>query len=204
MARRRGELISVYVEMGASKYKYGFNTTKSVHTKHKDALGQTTYAGSAGVFFGANAPKPSRASKEEASGTVSSFCSTAKIDTLKKALWTITNTRIRGIKTAGKTRTVYVDMPGNWKYAWNITAAEATDLAADLGFQLATGANASSLIWGVNSPKPPRASKRVATDVGAETHSSFIKPQASVIEAAIAKGYAISNIDYDLVPNAAP
>ena len=103
---------------------------------------------------------------------------------------------LRGIKTAGKTRTVYLPMPGGWKYAWNITAAEA-DLAADLGFTLASGADAGDLIWGVNSPKPPRAIKR-----GAEgSTSTFIQPKQSVIDAAIGKGYSISGVDYELLPD---
>jgi hypothetical protein len=196
MVRRRGELISAYVKI-TEAIKYGFKTTKSVHNTHKTILGQTTYANAAGVFFGANAPKPSRASKLLASGTVSSFCSTDKIADLKEALWTITKKgSIRGIKSAGLTRTVYVDMPGGWKYAWNITAAEATSLQEKLQFTQATAADGGSLIWGVNYPKPPRASK--VTEAGVQ--SSFIKPQASVIEAAIADGYSVSGIDYDLLP----
>ncbi len=168
MARRRGEQVEVYVTIGS--LKYGFKTTKSVHNSYKSELGQTTYNGSAGVFFGANSPKPPRATKEFASGTIGSYCSTDKISSLKSNGWTVSRkARIRGVKTAGKTRTVYVDMPGGWKYAWNITASEA-DLASELGFVLATGADASDLIWGVNYPKPPRASK---TDESGTT-STFI------------------------------
>ncbi len=175
MARRRGEQVEVYVTIGS--LKYGFKTTKSVHNSYKSELGQTTYAGSAGVFFGANSPKPPRATKEFASGTIGSYCSTDKISSLKSNGWTVSRkARIRGVKTAGKTRTVYVDMPGGWKYAWNITASEA-DLASELGFVLATGADATDLIWGVNYPKPPRASK---TDENGTT-STFMKPQNSAI-----------------------
>lgn len=90
-----------------------------------------------------------------------------------------------------------IDMPGGWKYAWNITKAE-VDLAATLGFIVATGSDASDLVWGVNYPKPPRATKRTN---GSST-SSFIKPQASVIDKAIEGGYSISGVDYDLLPNA--
>ncbi len=194
MARRRGELTDVYVTIGS--LKYGFKTTKSVHNSYKGELGQTTYNNAAGVFFGANSPKPPRASKEFASGSISSYCSTDKISSLRQSGWTVTRrARIRGVKTAGKTRTVYVPMPGGWNYAWNITAAEA-DLAAELGFTLATGADAGDLIWGVNNPKPPRASKKT----GDGTVSTFIQPKQSVIEAAIGKGYSITSVDYDLLP----
>ncbi len=194
MARRRGEQIKVYVEVG--NLKYGFRTTESVHNSYKGELGQITYAGAVGVVFGANSPKPARATKEFAAGSISSFCSSDKIPSLKKNNWVVTNNgSIRGIKTAGKTRTVFVDMPGGWKYAWNITKAEA-DLSAILGFQLATGADAADLVWGVNDPKPPRATKR---ENGSST-STFIQPKQSVIDKAIEAGFSISGINYDLLP----
>lgn len=194
MARRRGKQIAVYVNLGS--LKYGFKTQQEVHNSYKNELGQITYQGAAGVVFGANAPKPARATKEFAQGAISSFCSSNKIDDLKNNNWTVTSKgSIRGIKTAGKTRTVYIDMPGGWKYAWNITAAEA-DLAAELGFKLATGADARSLVWGVQTPKPPRASKRE----NGSTTSTFMLPKQSQIENAINAGYSVSGVDYDLLP----
>ncbi len=194
MGRRRGKQVEVYVKVG--ELKYGFKTTKSVHDSYKGELGQTTYAGAAGVVFGANSPKPARATKEFAAGNISSFCSSDKIDNLKTNNW-IVNAKgsIRGIKTGGKTRTVFVDMPGGWKYAWNITKEEA-DLAGVLGFQLATASDASDLVWGVNDPKPPRAVKR---ENGSST-STFIQPKQSVIDKAIGAGFSISGINYDLLP----
>ncbi len=99
MARRRGEQVEVYVTIGS--LKDGFKTTKSVHNSYKSELGQTTYNGSAGVFFGANSPKPPRATKEFASGTIGSYCSTDKISSLKSNGWTVSRqARIRGVKTA--------------------------------------------------------------------------------------------------------
>ena len=194
MARRRGEQIKVYVEVG--NLKYGFKTTESVHNSYKGELGQITYGGAVGVVFGANSPKPARATKEFASGSISSFCSSDKIASLKKNDWVVTNNgSIRGIKTGGKTRTVFVDMPGGWKYAWNITKAEA-DLSAILGFQVATASDAADLVWGVNDPKPPRAVKR---ENGSST-STFIQPKQSVIDKAIEAGFSISGINYDLLP----
>lgn len=205
MPRRRGEQIAAYVDMG--EFKYGFLLNKALHNQVKTAFGQTTYAGSAGVFFGANSPKPFRAVGKEGlltggSGTpsytgnnISSFCSNNKVSTLKTAGWNVSRRNsIRGIKTSGPTRTVYITMPGGWKYAWNITAAEA-DLAVTLGFVQATPSDANDLIWGVNAPKPPRASTRTP----AGRVSTFIKPQQSVIDAAIAAGYSVTSVNSGLV-----
>lgn len=194
MARRRGEQTEVYVIFG--NLKYGFKTTKDIHETYKGELGQTTYAGAAGVVFGANSPKPPRATKEFAAGNISSFCSSDKIPALKKSNWTVTRKgSIRGVKTAGKTRTVYHEMPGGWKYAWSLTAAE-VDLAGTLGFTVATGADATDLVWGVNYPKPPRATKRE----NGSSVSTFIAPKQSVIGKAIEAGFSVSGVDYDLVP----
>ena len=185
MARRRGENVPVYVEMG--NLKYGFQTNQRIHDAHKAALGQTAYAGATGVFFGANSPKPFKASKEIGLDTVSSFCSSNKVSSLKGSGWTVTRKgSIRSIKTTGKTRTVYVEMPGGWNYAWNITAAE-VGLANVLGFQQATSSD--NLIWGVNNPKPPRAYKKEADG----RVSTFIAPKQSVFDNASSQGWTITN-----------
>lgn len=195
MPRRRGNKIPVYVEF--SSLKYGFQINQAFHNQYKGALGQTAFAGAAGVFFGANSPKPNRATLEIAGGSrVSSFCSNSKIDTLQKANWVVTGSKsgIRGVKTSGATRTVYVDMPGGYKYAWNLTAAELSN-AGELGIEQATGST-DNMVWG-STPKPPRASKRVNGSIT----STFIKPQASVIEAAVGKGWNVRGVNYDLIPN---
>jgi hypothetical protein len=196
MARRRGAQTKVYVKLRS--LKYGFRTQKAEHEKHKAVTGQTTYQGAEGVFFGANSPKPPRAVYSGAD-TYSSFCSTDKVSDIQKLEnWDVVKSGTRrGVRTSGKTRSVFVDMPGGWKYAWNITAAEMA-LAQDLGFVQATGANADDLVWGVNDPKPPRAS--ITTSAGRQ--SSFIKPQPSVMDAATGKGYTLSSVDYALIPNA--
>ena len=195
MARRRGEQVKVYVTIG--DLKYGFRTSERIHNAYKSELGQTLVTNFSNVVFGINSPKPPKASKEFSTGTISSFCSTKKIANLKKAGWRVqANTRIRGVRTSGKTRTVYVEMPGGWKYAWNITASEA-DLAGELGFVLATGSDASDLVWGSESPKPPRASKTTPEGVV----STFVKPQRSVMDAAAGKGWTVERIDYDLIPD---
>ncbi|MEL7406333.1 MAG: hypothetical protein AAFN00_05145 [Cyanobacteria bacterium J06558_2] len=195
MARTRGDKTPVYVEIGS--LKYGFLAYEKIHNSYKSQLGQTTYQGAVGVVFGANSPKPPRATKDFSGDSVSSFCSSDKVSSLKRDNWTILNkTSRRGIKTSGKTRTVFLEMPGGWKYAWNITAAEA-DLASVLGFQLASGADAADLIWGVNSPKPPRATKRE----NGSSVSTFIAPKQSIIDKAVGAGYTVSGVNYDLLPD---
>lgn len=204
MPRRRGEQIQAYVDMG--DLKYGFLLNKKLHEQVKTAFGQTAYNGAANVFFGANAPKPYRASGKtgllaggDASSftgdNLSSFCSNNKVSGLKTAGWNVSRRNsIRGIKNSGPTRTVYITMPGGWKYAWNITKAE-VDLKDTLGFVEATASDADNLIWGVNAPKPPRASTR--TPQGRV--SSFIVPKQSVINAAVEKGYTVTSVNSGLL-----
>jgi hypothetical protein len=207
MPRARGTRVKVHVKLGS--LQYGFLTQEAGHEQHKAILGQTAYTNAAGVFFGANSPKPPRAtfngsavssSPEAASSSFSSFCGTDKVKDIKKtAGWTVQEkTRRRGILNSAKSVTVYVEMPGGWKYAWNITKSD-LDLRTDLGFVQAGAQDAAELIWGVDSPKPPRA---VRKNANGQIESSFIKPQASVIDAAAAKGWTVSGIDYALIPNA--
>ena len=199
MARRRGKKIAVYVKYkpyGSKELLYGFQTHETFHNTYKNELGQTQFAGAKGVFFGCNAPKPNRAVKEldGNAGSVSSFCSTENIKTLETNGWEIRGTtKYRGIKTRGKSRTVFVPMPGGYNYAWNITSSE-VDLAGELGFEVATGST-ENLIWG-STPKPPRASRKNAEN---RSVSTFIQPKLSVIEAAIGKGWSVSGVDYDLI-----
>lgn len=194
MVRRRGNKIAAYVTF-KSTLKYGFQINEGFHETYKGELGQTQYAGAVGVFFGCNSPKPNRASKLLASGTVSSFCSSASEKNLRAAGWTINNrgSNIRGLKTSGLTRTVFVPMPGGYNYAWNLTAAEVSH-AEVLGIQEAEGST-SNLIWG-SSPKPPRASKKEAGG----TVSTFIQPKQSIINEAVEAGWSIRGVDYALLP----
>lgn len=191
MPRARGERTPVYVTIGP--IKYGFGASANTNT-HRVALGHTVYSGQEGVVFGANSPKPNRASKEISGFTVSSFCDPSMEDDLKTAEWSIIRySRRRGIRTAGRTRTVYVPMPGGYNYSWNITSAETTH-STILGFSQAT-ATTGNLVWG-SSPKPPRATLRTA----AGTVSTFIRPLQSRMDAAVAAGWTISGVDYTLLP----
>ena len=191
MARRRGERIEVYVGISPNLL-YGFKTQASIHNAYKDILQQVTWKSKAGVFWGANSPKPFRASKEFATGRVSSFCSdgAANLKALRDDGWTITRSRKqRGVKLAGKTRTVYVDMPGGYKYAWNLTRAEVAEATGQLGVKLATGTE-EDLIWG-STPKPPRAQKQT----GAGSVSTFSDPSEAAGVAAAEAGWTVGSFD---------
>jgi hypothetical protein len=192
MPRARGARTPVYVTIGAMKY--GFQASANSNA-HRAALGQIVYTNQAGVFFGANSPKPNRATKEFATGSVGSFCDPSKEAELRTADWIITkSSRRRGIRSSGKTRTVFVGMPGGYNHAWNIPSEE-MDLADELKFAQAT-ASTPNLVWGVNRPKPPKASIRV----GGSTRSTFIEPKKSTMDAAVAAGFSVSGVDYALLP----
>ncbi|MBD2571349.1 hypothetical protein [Anabaena lutea] len=202
MARRRGEKVPVFVVF--SGLNYGFQGTERILKKYGGLLGQKLSGATPGVFYGCNSPKPPRATIAETEGKentftgsrVSSFCSADKVDSLKKANWVITKAgTIRGIKQAGVTRTVHVEMPGGYNYTWNLNKEELTHVQL-LGIELTTGST-DNRVWG-SSPKPPRAS----IIIQGQRTSTFIKPQGSVIDKAIAAGWSISGVDYDLIPNA--
>jgi hypothetical protein len=190
MPRRRGSKIKVYVTM-ANNLLYGFETQQAlVDDKGADA-GITTYAGAAAVFFGANSPKPPRATWESTSGSESTYVSQAKVAALKKMnnVSVKSNTKYRALQVTGKTRTVYVPMTAGWNYAWNLSTAE-IEYKDILGLQTPTSTNVQSLVWGVNSPKPPRASKKI----GGSTVSTFINPAQTILDAASEAGWAISGV----------
>jgi hypothetical protein len=150
----------------------------------KDALPEP------GVFYGANSPKPPRATLRTATATQSSFYDVAKADTLAKAGWLLTRAgKTRGIKTAGKMVTVAVDTPRGYLYAWNITVGD-KDMAIELGAEVPS--NANLLVWG-SFPKPPRASKIV----GSGRASTFCPPSPTAIENAVTEGYTVEGLDGD-------
>jgi hypothetical protein len=194
MARNRGERIKVFVKIGQN-LKYGFRTQKTGSNQHGTLLGHEAYDGDLGVFFGADSPKPNKA-VYTGTNTFSSFIASNKIKAIKKLPdWEVlaAKSRQRGLQTgAGKTKTVCIDMPGGWSYAWNISSAEA-NLGTSLGFTVPT--TSTVLVWGVNDPKPPRATKQTADG----TVSTFIEPKQSTIDAAKANGFTVSAVAYDLI-----
>lgn len=193
---QQGERVELYVTIGGMKY--GFLGRKKVLTSYGQELGQTGVEGGApeGLFFGANSPKPPRASKQldNSTSTIRSFCSTNKVESLRRSGWGVSSkTSIRGIKTAGATRTVSVPMPGRYRYAYNLDK-DLVDHATILGLDIATGP-IDNAVWG-SSPKPPRASKR---NSDGSTTSTFCAPTRTVIDAASAAGWTIGSLDFELI-----
>jgi hypothetical protein len=201
MVRRRGEKVEIYVPINGG-VKYGWVGSERVLKTHGTVLGQSAAIGEAGVFYGANSPKPNTArlsestvsgGKVQSSGSVvSSFCATSKINELKRAGWKIIpSSSIRGVKQAGVTITVAVEMPFGYRYAWNYDSTE-QEYLDDLGIEKVTQ-NGNDLIWG-SFPKPPRASKIIN---GSQT-STFIKPSAATIERAVERGWSVTGVAYEL------
>lgn len=189
-----GERDPVFVTIGA--IKYGFQASRRSR-QHRGTLGHTAFTGQEGVIFGANSPKPNRASLVDDSGaSISSFIDPSKEEGAKKAGWTVTrSSKIRGVGESPRTVAVFVEMPGGWNYAWRMGKTDFGDYAAILGIQKATGGT-NNLVWGAQTPKPPKASKRF----GRSIRSTFVTPKRSVIDKAVGQGWAIAGLDYDLIP----
>lgn len=186
--RARGRRTEVFVTIGS--LKYGFRASSRTNS-HRAILGHTLVTPTTtGVVFGANSPKPNRAQKDfGATGAVASYCDPGQEAALSTDGWSIIKTsRRRGVTKTPKVVTVFVGMPGGWNYAWTIGRGD-LDLRTDLKFTEATGTE-DNLVFGANSPKPPKASKKV----NGQLVSSFIEPRASTIDGAIAAGYSVTGI----------
>jgi hypothetical protein len=191
MARRRGSRVLAYVELSEA-LKYGFQATESILTQHGGILGQTRFVSAPGVFWGANSPKPSRATKEFATGQISSWCTSkpSGVKALKQDNWSVRGPKNgRGVKLGGKTRTVYATMPGGYKYAYNLVSDMVAEGTGELGLVLATGAE-KDLVWG-STPKPPVAAKQTADG----RRSTFCDPSESAVTAASTKGWAVGSFN---------
>lgn len=189
MPKNRGPQEKVYVPFKGFKYGWKINSAKfkSIGTK----FGIKTAVDVVGVTYGANSPKPPVARKVEATGSVSSFCDPDKAATLKKEGYEVNQGgRIRGIRTAGKSITVYVPTTLGYKYAWNMIAGD-IDEAVKIGVVKAAGSE-TDLVWG-SFPKPPRAF--IKTKTGG--FSTFIEPKPEAVEAAVKAGYTVEGIDPD-------
>ncbi len=158
-----------------STIKYGFLT--SVKESTQTALGHLAVNRAAlpqGLVFGANAPKPGRASQTTATGSESSFYDITKAAELKADGWRLGFPSVRRGKTGRKSVCVYVTLEGV-KYAWMQNSETHALLAADasaLGLELGTSDDID-LVWGARFPQPPRASKTGADN---RTVSTFIDP----------------------------
>lgn len=156
-------------------FSYGFLT--NVEAADGTVLGHVAKDQIQGaVVWGANAPKPARASKQKASGVSSSFISFDAIDAARKAGWRVGKARTRGASNSTATRTVYVTIEGI-KYAWRIPNVTATNLGdlAQLGIKVADPKD-RDLVFGASSPKPPRAKKKKDNS----TISTFYDPSVTL------------------------
>lgn len=172
--------------------KYGFLMDRNSFTGFGSVLGIEDAASETQVFYGANSPKPPRASKKDNGVTQSGFYDIAKAGSLVSAGWRLSGaSRLKSIKKAGAAVTVAVPTPfGGKDYAWNIPVARKAK-ALELG---ATEPNdPTKLVWGA-FPKPPRASILDATGV---SFSTFCPPNQTSINAASTLGYAVEGLDGD-------
>lgn len=157
--------------------KYGFltNAPQTVGT----SLGHELVPANAptGLVFGANAPKPGRASKRRVAGTDSSFYDHTKYAALRADGWSLTFPRRRRGAVGQNSRTVYVTT-GGIKYAWRIpnhTWTKVGAAAAALGIQVATASD-DDLVFGASIPKPPKAIKVEVGADGTDVISTFVDP----------------------------
>lgn len=173
---RYGTREEVYVTpYPTATIKYGFLT--SVKESTRTALGHVAVNRAAlpeGLVFGANAPKPGKASQTTAAGSESSFYDVSKSAALKVDGWRLSFPTVRRGKTGRKSTCVYVTIDGI-KYAWMQNNETHGLLAADasaLGLELGTSDDID-LVWGARFPRPPRAYKTGADN---RTISTFVDP----------------------------
>lgn len=167
----------VYVEPFPGVIKYGFltNVAAAVGTScgHTDVPADPP----AGLCFGANAPKPGRATKRRVNGTDGTFYDHSRYAALRADGWSLTLPRRRRGSASANSRAVYVTQ-GGVKYAWRMPIHTYQKVGADraaLGIEDA-GDNDTDLVFGASFPKPSKVSK---VEVGADAVdviSTFVDP----------------------------
>ncbi|MBD2465779.1 hypothetical protein H6G89_32845 [Oscillatoria sp. FACHB-1407] len=169
----------VYVNpFQGSGINYGFLT--NVNSERRGVLGHTAVDRSAlppAIVFGANAPKPGRASRKFADGHAASFYDIAQVAALRSAGWSLTRPFIRRARTSDLASTRFVTV-GGIKYAWQLNNTTATRIGGDLaglGVQTPTQ-NDRDLVFGASYPKPPRAVRITDTGSSQDSVSTFADP----------------------------
>lgn len=167
----------VYVEPFPGNIKYGFltNVAAAVGT----SCGHTAVPADppVGLCFGANQPKPGKASKRRVNGTDSTFYDHSRYGALRTDGWSLTLPRRRRGSNGANSRSVYVTIQGV-KYAWKMPIHTYTSVGAargDLGIQDATE-NDTDLVWGASSPKPDKVSRVVVGADNVDVISTFVDP----------------------------
>ncbi len=163
--------------IGGTNIHYGFQT--SALDSDGSELGHVPYTGNESfiVWFGANAPKPPRYSKQKATGVVNYFCGIDSIAAAVAAGWSEAEAGYAAAPgTTTKSTLVGVDMGNGEYYAWNMNTADFGDRGAPLGIEVITGTN--EIIMGARSPKPVRVQRTVGDPTTDEsfTETGFMKP----------------------------
>ncbi|CAN1211903.1 hypothetical protein TUMEXPCC7403_16985 [Tumidithrix helvetica PCC 7403] len=159
-------LVSVAMENAYAGVSYAFRTP--IKQAESTVLGHTAVTATTAVdklIFGANHPKPARATKAFATGTTSSFVSSSSIVTADQAGWDIQSTKSKGFKTGGRFSLVVYLTLNNIRYAWAISKrrwAKVQTIANAMGIKRATGTE-TNLVFGATFPKPPIAKVFIAS-----------------------------------------
>jgi hypothetical protein len=206
-AKPEAKMARVYIPMtlGTAQFNYAYTTKKATYSDLNSVAGMALVAdNSKNLFWGVNTPKPYRITKINDDGsTVSTWCETSKAIALKaneNYIVTPPKTGRGGISGSKNVITVYVELKGNAtgivKYGWNMSRAIFTDTSLDvgtnLGIQAATANDLATMIWGVNKPKPPRASKQVKKRV----IETFFSPTTAIIDKLGTAGWRANNLAY--------
>lgn len=155
---------------GFTTVRYAFRTkikeASSTALGHEDALTQQGNL-KAGAVIGANSPKPPRATRiTTGDGYESSFVSSTKVGEVRKSdEWTVVAGRVRRPKTSKRSKQLFVKVKagqGSYNYAWVAPMAQFEkfkDQLTNLGIEEVKDSNYATVLYGVNKPKPQKASK---------------------------------------------
>lgn len=135
------------------------------------------------TVFGANAPKPARATKQFVGGSVSSFIDAGAITAARAAGWRVGRARLRSGGDSNFSLTVYVTLQGI-KYAWNMPRRLYNRIQGDiggLGVRVATNDD-TDLVFGASYPKPPRAYQISGVGDDTDVLSTFVDPSVDLPE----------------------
>lgn len=165
----------------ASPILYGFKTNVKAATS--TACGHSDVSQAplpANLVFGVNNPKPGRASRLNGDEYDSSFFDYTVYQALKADGWRTSKPYSKYPRSTTRSVAVYISInsagnaSGPIKYAWNMQRTLFTAISAELealGIEN-PGAGDLDLVFGCNSPVPPRATKVV----GANTYTTFVSP----------------------------
>ncbi len=141
------------------------------------------------LVFGANAPKPGRATRQTTTGSESSFYDISKYGALKQNGYSLSRPSYRLRSSGRRSYTTYVTIganesgAGGVKYAWNMPKSLYDQIEGELtalGIRVADGSE-TDLVFGASSPKPPKASKVILEGTGSKTLSTFYDPSKSAL-----------------------